>query len=144
MIKMHFSLPIKTLEPNPMLEPKLDLSQLYESVLVSIPSTFESKSTIPQNHIPLLPQGIDHYDSMIIFQDWSYNWDKFHARILYGPIHIRNCKNVKEIIKGGFRKSPHYLDRAAMLGPIRPSPKPPLWDNISFPYFFLLHLCIHS
>jgi len=44
----------QTLELNLTLEPKLDLSQLYESVLVSIPFTFESKSTIPQNHIPLL------------------------------------------------------------------------------------------
>ena len=33
--------------------------------------TLESKSSIPQNHILLLDQGIDQNDSLMIFIDWS-------------------------------------------------------------------------
>ena len=63
----------QTHEPNPTLEPKLDLSFIFESVLVPIPFIVEPKSFILQNHISLLDKGLDQYDSMMISQDWSYN-----------------------------------------------------------------------
>ena len=43
-----------TLKPNLTLEPKLDLSHIPESVLVPVPFTFEPKSIISLNYIPLL------------------------------------------------------------------------------------------
>ena len=51
--------PTPTLEPNLTPEPKLDLSIIPESVSVPIPLTFEAKSSIPQNHILLLDQGLN-------------------------------------------------------------------------------------
>ena len=79
-----------THEPTSTLESKLDLSFIPESVSVPIPFIVEPKSSISQNHIPLLDQGLDQYDSVMISQDWSYNRDKFHARILHdlSLIHI--------------------------------------------------------
>jgi len=49
----------QTLEPTPILEPKLDLSFIPESVLISIPFIVEPKSSISQNHIPLFDQDLD-------------------------------------------------------------------------------------
>ena len=54
------------------LEPKVDFSEL---VLVSEPIILVPKSTIPPSHILLLNQGSDHNDSVMIFQDWSYEGD---------------------------------------------------------------------
>ena len=88
------------------LEPKLTLSFIPESVSVHISLIVEPKLSIPQNHIPL-DQGLDQYDSMMISQDWSYNRNKSHARIWYDPIHIGEYKNInkKENIKGGFHEN---------------------------------------
>ena len=58
-----------TFEPNLTLEPKSDLSHIPESVLVPIPFTFEPKLFISPNHILLLDQGVNCYDSDMIFQD---------------------------------------------------------------------------
>ena len=58
------------------LEPKLDLSFIPKSVLVSIPFIVEPKSSISQNHILFLDQGLDQYDSVMISQDWSCNLKK--------------------------------------------------------------------
>ena len=80
-----------TLEPKPTLETKFDFSHIPKSMLVHISFIPESKSSIPQNHILLLDQGIDHNDSEMIFQDWSYKGDKFHDRILSDPIYIGDC-----------------------------------------------------
>jgi len=109
------------------LEPKLDLSFIPESVSLPIPFIVEPKSSISQNHISLLDQGLDQYDSIMIFQDWSCNWEKFHARILHNPIHIGEYKNAnkKEKIKGRFHENSQYLDWAETLGPVRPPPEPP-------------------
>jgi len=57
-----------TLEPKLSLEPNV---YFLELVLVPEPIIFESKSTIPPSHILLLNIGIDHDDSVMIFQDWS-------------------------------------------------------------------------
>jgi len=57
------------------LEPKLTL------VFVPEPIILEFKSIIPPSHILLLDIGIDHDDSMMIFQDWSCKESKFHDRI---------------------------------------------------------------
>ena len=56
----------------------------------------------------------------MISQDWSYNWEKFHARILHDPIHIGEYKNVskKEVMKDGLYENPQYLDCAETLGPM--------------------------
>jgi len=110
------------------LEHKLDLSFIPELVSILIPFIIEPKSSIPQNHIPLLDQGLDQYDSVMIFQDWSYNREKFHAKILHDPIHIGKYKNAnkKEKIKCEFHKNAHYLDWIETLGPMRPPPETPL------------------
>ena len=94
--------------------------------MVFEPITLESKSIITPSHILLLDIGIDHNDSVMVFQDWSCKENNLH-RILHDPIHIWDCKyvNRKEINKGGFRETPHYLDLVATLGPIRPPPEPP-------------------
>ena len=116
------------------LEPKLDLSFILESVSVPIPFIIEPKSSISQNHIPLLDQDLDQYDSVMISQDWHITGKKFHARILHDPIHIGEYKNVKkkEVIKGGFHENSQYLDWAETLGSIRPPSEPPPWDE-NFP-----------
>ena len=48
--------------------------------MVPEPITLEPKSTIPPSHILLLDIGIDHNDSVMIFQDWSYEGDTFYDR----------------------------------------------------------------
>ena len=63
-----------TLEQNPTLEPKFDFP---EPILVPEPITLEPKSITSSSHILLLDQGVDNYDSEIIFQDWSYNRNSF-------------------------------------------------------------------
>jgi len=113
-----------TLEPKLTLEPKVDFPGL---VLVPEHIILEPKSTIPPSHILFLDIGIDHDDSVMIFQDWSCKGNKFHYRIFHDPIHIGDCKyvNRKEVNKGGLREPPHYLDWVATLDPIRPPPEPP-------------------
>ena len=69
-----------TIEPKLTLEPKFDLSHIPDSVLVLVPFILEPKSTISPTHIPLFDQGVDYYDSEMIFQDWSYNRDDFNIR----------------------------------------------------------------
>jgi len=94
-----------------------------------VPKLFISKpkSSIHQDHILLLDQGIDQNDSMMLFQDWSCKGNNFHDRILHDPIKIGKCNyvNKTEVNKGGFREPPHYLDWVATLGLIRPPPEPP-------------------
>ena len=53
----------------PTLEPKLDLSDIPESVLVPVAFIPEPKSSISLNHFPLLDQGVNHYVSEMIFKD---------------------------------------------------------------------------
>ena len=62
--------------------------------------------------------------TVMILQDWSYEGDNFHDRILHDPIHIGDYKyiNRKEVNKDGFCKPPHYLDWVVMFDPIRPLP----------------------
>ena len=71
------------LKPKLTLEPKLNF---FELVLVPKPFILEPKSSISQNHILLFDQGIDHNDSEMIFQDWSYKRDDFHDRIMQDSI----------------------------------------------------------
>jgi len=75
------------------LEPKLDFPML---VLVPKPISLEPKSITSSSHVLLLDQGIDYYDSEMIFQYWSYNRDSFIARVLHDPIHLGDCKNVNK------------------------------------------------
>jgi len=58
-----------TLELKSTLEPRLDLNQLPESVLVLVHFILQPKSTISTNLILLLDQDIRHYDFKMIFQD---------------------------------------------------------------------------
>jgi len=46
---------------------------------------------------------------------------------LHDPNQIGDSNNVnkKEVIKSEFLETPHYLDWAETLGPIRPPPEPP-------------------
>ena len=121
------------------LEPKV---YFIELVMVPEPITLESKSIIPPSHILLLDIGIDHNDSVMIFQDWSCKGNKFHDRIFHDPIHIGDSKyiNRKEINKCEFCEPPHYLDWIATLDPINHHLK----VIFSFPFFFFMYLCIHS
>ena len=113
-----------TLEPKLTLKPKLNFLEL---VLVIEPIILNSKSITSSSHILLLVQGVNNYDSEMIFQDWSYNRDSFNIKVLHDPIHLWNYKNVnkKEVIKGRFLDNPQTLDWVAMLGPIRPPLEPP-------------------
>ena len=97
--------------------PKVDFPQL---VMVLEPITLEPKSTIPRSHILLLDIGIEHDDSVMIFHDYSCKGNKFHDKIFNDPIHIGDCKyvNRKEVNKGEFCESPHYLDWVATINPI--------------------------
>ena len=76
----------------------------FELVMVPEPITLEPKSTIPPSHILLLDIGIDHNNSEMILEDWSYKEDNFHDRIMHNLIQFGDNKNVnrKEIIKDGF------------------------------------------
>jgi len=55
-----------TIEPIPNLELALNFSEL---VMAPEPLTLELKSAIPPSHILLLDIGINHVDSVMIFQD---------------------------------------------------------------------------
>ena len=111
-------------EPNSTLivDSRLDLSQLPESVLVFIPDPFESKSIIFKNHTLLLDKNADKNDSVIIFENWKLDGDKLFNKTIQDIIlllgHIRG-------VLGGFLDDPRYLDWVATLGPIRPPPEPP-------------------
>ena len=113
-----------TLEPKLTLEPHVNFP---EFVLVPEPIILESKSTILPSPILLLNIGIDHDDSVMVFQDWSCKGSKFQERIFHDPIHTGDCKhvNIKEVNKGRSRELPRYLIWAAFRGPIRPPPEPP-------------------
>ena len=106
---------------------KPDLSHIPESVLVPIPFILEPKSTISLIHISLLDHGIEQNDCEMIFQDWSYNQDDFHVRILHDPNQIGDNNNInrKEAIKSGFLETQHYFNWAATLGSIRHPLEPP-------------------
>ena len=78
--------------PASTLESKFDLSFIPESISVPIPFIVELISSILQNHIPLLDQGLNQYDSVMISQYWSYNQKNFHVRIMHDPIHIGSIK----------------------------------------------------
>ena len=58
-----------TFESNPTLEPELDLCHILNLVLILVSFTFEPKLIISSKHILLLDQGVNHYDSEMIFQD---------------------------------------------------------------------------
>jgi len=135
-----------TFEAKLTFQPKLDLTHIPESVLVSELFILEPKSTIPPSHILLLDQGVNYYDSKMIFKDWSYNWNDFNVRILHDPIQFGDNKNVnrKEIIKSGFLETPHYLDWAVTLDPIRPHWNHHFEVTFFFPFFFFMHICFHS
>ena len=55
-----------TLESKPTLKLKINFPEL---VMIPEPITLKPKSTIPPSHILLLDIGIDHNDSVMIFQD---------------------------------------------------------------------------
>ena len=57
--------PILTL----IVDSRLDLSQIPESISVFIPVPFESKSIISQNHTSLLDKNVEENDSVIIFKN---------------------------------------------------------------------------
>ena len=57
--------PISTL----IVDSRLDLSPIPDSVSVFIPDPFESKSIIFQNHTSLLDKNVKKNDSVIIFEN---------------------------------------------------------------------------
>ena len=138
---------IKFFDLNSTLEPKLTLEPKVFFRVSNGSRTFHSWIQInhsTKSHL-LLDIGIDHNDSVMIFQDWSCKENKFHDRILHDLIHIGDCNYVhrKKVNKSGFHEPSHYLDWVATLGPIRPPPRPPL-KIISFFSFFLFFSCIYA
>jgi len=118
----HFDLD-PTLESYPILEPRFDLKQFHESLLVLKLFTLEPKSIILSNHIPLLEQGVEQYNSEIVNQHWSCNKDECHDRILYDPIQFGGYNNVNGLeVEGEFLRTPNSMDWVATLTPIRPPP----------------------
>ena len=99
------------------LGPKLYLSHIPESVLISVPFILDPKLSILSNHIPLLDQGIDHNDSEMIFQVWSYN--RMIFILVSCMILISSNVNRKEVIKSRFHETSHYLDWVATLSLIQ-------------------------
>ena len=61
----HVFEPISTL----IVDSRLDLSQIFESVSVFVPDPFESKFIISQNHTSLLDKDVEKNDSVIIFEN---------------------------------------------------------------------------
>jgi len=115
-----------TLEPNLILESRLDLNQLPDSILVLVSFTLEFKSIISSNHISLSDQGVEQYNSEMVYQDWSFNRDECHDRILHDPIQFGGYNNVNRLeVKGGFLRLPYSLDWAVTLTSIRPPLEPP-------------------
>jgi len=126
------------------LELKLDLNQFHESVLVLKSFIFEPKSTISPNHISLLDQSAKQSNSEMIYQDWSYNQDDFHVRILHDAIQIGDYNNINKLeVKSEFLWTPYSLNWATTRAPIRPPPEPLPSGNI-FPFLSLFHAYIHS
>jgi len=110
--------PISTL----IVDSRLDLRQLSESISVFIPVPFESKSIISQNHTSLLDKTVDETDSIIIFENWPLDGDNLLNKTIQSIILLLG--HVRKVI-GGFLNDPRYLDWVATLGPIRPPPEPP-------------------
>jgi len=81
---------LKFFDLDPTLELKLTLESKhnFESVLVLEPIILEPKSITSLCHILLLDQGIDNYDSEMIFQDCPYNRDSFNVSVLHDPTHL--------------------------------------------------------
>jgi len=110
--------PISTL----IVDSRLDLSQLPESVSVFVPDPLESKSIIFQNHTSLLDKNVDKNDSVIIFENLKLDGDNFFNKTIQSIIHFWG--HIRGVI-GGFLQDPQYLDWVATLGPIRPPPESP-------------------
>ena len=51
------------------IDSRLDLSQISESVSIFTPVLFESKSIISQNHTSLLDKNVEENDWVIIFKN---------------------------------------------------------------------------
>ena len=110
--------PILTL----IIDSRLDLSKVPESVSDFVPDSFESKSIISQNHTSLLDKNVEENDSVIIFQNWKLEEDKFLNKTIQSIILLLG--RIREVTDGPLQ-DPHYPDWVATLGPIRPPPEPP-------------------
>ena len=95
--------PISTL----IIDSRLDLSQIPESVSIFTPVPFESKSIIFQNHTSLLDKNVEENDSVIIFEILKLDGDKFLNKIIQSIILLLG--RIREVT-GGFLQDPRYLD----------------------------------
>ena len=129
--------PISTL----IVDSRLDLSQIIESVSVFTPVLFESKLLIYQNHTLLLDKDVDENDSVIIFENWKLDGDNFLSKIIH-PI-ILLLGHIREFT-GGFLQDPWFLNWGATLGPIRPPPELPPWGNFSSLPICFMYIHIHD
>ena len=91
----------------PPFESRLDLSQIPESVSVFTPIPFESKSIISQNQTSLLDKNVEEHDSVIIFQNWKLEEDKFLNKTIQSIILLLG--RIREVT-GGFLQDRHYPD----------------------------------
>ena len=79
----------------------------------------------------------------MVYQDWSFDMDNFHDKMLHDPIQFGDNNNVNGLeVKGGFFRTRYLLDWVAMLALLRSSPEPPPRDNI-FSSLSLFHASIH-
>ena len=102
---------------------RLDLSQITESVSIFTPVPFESKSIIFQNHPSLLDKTVEENDSVIIFENWKLDRDKLLMKTIQSVILL--LSHIREVT-GGFLQDPRFFDWVITLDPIRPPPEPPL------------------
>jgi len=117
---------------------RLDPSQLPESVSIFTPVPFESKSIIFQNHTSFLDKNVDKNDSVIIFEIWKLDGNKFLNKTIQAIILLLG--HIREVISG-FLEDPRYLDWVATLGLVRPPLEPPSWGNL--PSFSICFMSIH-
>ena len=94
--------PISTL----IVDSRLNLSQIPESVSVFTPVPFESKSIIFQNHTSLLDEDVEENDLVFIFENWKLDVDKFLNKTIHSIILLLG--HIRKVI-GGFLQDSRYL-----------------------------------
>ena len=67
--------------------------------MVFIPVPFEFISIISQNHTSLLDKDVKENDSVIIFENWKLDGDKFLNKTINSIILLLSC--IRKVI-GGF------------------------------------------
>ena len=73
------------------------------------------ESPISYDHTSLLDKDDEQNDSVIIFENWKLNGDKFLNKTIHSIIFLLG--HIREVL-GGFLEDPRYVDWVATLDPI--------------------------